>query len=78
MILGIAGGQTVPGSFDIDFSHTVTVGYQGPAGALTQSVSGLFGNIGEPVAAVPEPGSLALVVAGLLAVGGWRRRHPPQ
>ncbi|MDQ2779582.1 MAG: PEP-CTERM sorting domain-containing protein [Pseudomonadota bacterium] len=73
VILGSSGSQYVPGSFNFDLSHTVTVGYNGPAGAVTQSVSGLFGNIGDALP-VPEPGTLLLVLPGLAAVG-VRRRH---
>jgi hypothetical protein len=66
VLLGSAAWLYEPGSYDFDFSHTVTVGYQGPAGALTQSVSGVFDNIGDPVAlVVPEPGSLLMVLMGL-------------
>lgn len=71
VLLGSAAWMYSPGSYDFDFSHTVTVGYNGPAGALTQSVSGQFGNIGAALA-VPEPGSLALVLLGLLAISARR------
>ena len=78
VLLGSASWLYEPGSYDFDFSHTVTVGYQGPVGAQTQSVSNVFGNIGTPVVVnVPEPGSLVLVLAGLtIVVGGarWRQR----
>ena len=73
VVLGAAGWLDSPGAYDFDFSHTVTVGYQGPAGTHTASVSGVFGNIGGPLA-VPEPGSLMLVVAGLVAAGTALRR----
>ncbi len=74
VLLGAAGWQTMPGSFDFDFSHTVTVGYQGPAGALTSSVSGAFNNIGAPLP-VPEPGAWSLMLAGLAATGWMVRRR---
>jgi hypothetical protein len=73
ILLGSAGWRFEPGSFDFDFSHTVTVGYQGPAGGATQSVSGVFSNIGE--LQVPEPGSLLLVSAGLLVMTSRRRQR---
>jgi hypothetical protein len=73
VLLGSSGAQYVPGSFDFDLSHTVTVNYNGPAGAVTQSVSGLFDNIGDPLA-VPEPGSLALVMVGLIGMAVRRVR----
>lgn len=74
VVLGSAAWLFNPGSYDFDFSHTLTVGYQGPAGALTQSVSGLFGNIGDPLS-VPEPGSLILALAGLFAMRSGVRRN---
>jgi hypothetical protein len=74
VLLGSAAWLYSPGSYDFDFSHTVTVGYNGPAGALTQSVSGQFGNIGAALA-VPEPSSLALVLLALTATGVRRLRR---
>jgi hypothetical protein len=76
VLLGSAAWLYEPGSYDFDFSHTVTVGYQGPAGALTQSVSGVFDNIGDPVAlVVPEPGSLLMVLMGLGGLVGLGRHR---
>lgn len=72
VLLGVAGWQYAPGAYDFDFSHTVTVGYQGPAGATTQAVSGVFSNI--TAAPVPEPGSLALVLLGLGVLAGACRQ----
>ena len=78
MLLGAAGWQTMPGLFDFDFSHTVTVRYQSPAGALTSSVYGEFNNIGAPLPVpvpVPEPGAWSLMLAGLAATGWMVRRR---
>jgi hypothetical protein len=69
-------GDNGPGTLDADFAHTVLVNYAGPQGATTTSVSGLFNNIAPPVAAVPEPGSLGLILLGLLAgICSRKRRH---
>lgn len=66
---------TEPGTLDMDLSHTLTFGYTGPAGATTQSVSGLFTNITNPTAApVPEPGLMTLLAFGACAFAA-RRRH---
>ena len=68
LLLGASGSTTSVGDYDIDFSHTLTLSYQGPAGSTVQSVSGTFANI----SAVPEPSTPALlllltVIAGTLA-----------
>lgn len=73
ILLGGAGWLYQPSSYDLDFSHTLTVAYQGPVGSVTSSVSTVFGNIGS-LSAVPEPTSLALVFAALAVV--WARSTP--
>jgi hypothetical protein len=61
-----------------DFSHTVTASYAGPQGATTLSASGLFpGTValnGAP-AAVPEPGTWALLIGGFGLSGAALRRR---
>lgn len=60
-------------SVTLDFSHTVHTGFTAPADATTYSASGLLPNT-LPLAAVPEPASWAMALAGLMAVG-WRARR---
>jgi hypothetical protein len=72
LLLG-AGGQPGPDqSFNIDLSHTVTLGYQGPTGTTTSSSSGMFTNI---ASSVPEPQSWALMLLGLAATVSIARRR---
>lgn len=52
-------------TFVIDFSHTVGASFSAPDGTLTTSASGLFPNT---VSAVPEPGSLVLLLTGGLVI----------
>ena len=74
LLMSSGGAVSQPGSFSVDLSHTVTFGYQGPAGSVTQSVSGQFGNITNPTGtAVPEPSTVALMGLSLLALVGRRR-----
>lgn len=68
VLVGVAGQVSGPQFFNIDLSHTLTVGYSGPAGATTTSVSGLFHNF----RSVPEPGASALLAIGLVGFFGRR------
>lgn len=68
LFLGASGQLSTAGSsFDIDLSHTLTLGYAGPDGSVTTAASQQFANFGPtlPPASVPEPASLALVAGGL-------------
>ncbi len=59
----------------LDFSNTVTAGFEAPQGVQVRSSSGLFPNAAVPDGTVPEPSTLALLLvsgAGL----GWLRRNP--
>lgn len=61
---------------EMDFSHTVAAGFTAPDDATVYSASGQFPNtraLGNDPVPVPEPGTLALLVAGLGAAGMWRR-----
>jgi hypothetical protein len=71
----VVAGETgqVPYSGVMDYSHTVTVSYQAPIGADVYSSSGVFPNTA-PLAAVPEPETYALMLAGLGLVGFAARR----
>lgn len=71
ILVGIAGQVSGPNAFDIDLSHTLTVGYSGPLGTRTESVSGLFNNFAPY--SVPEPGGMALLLIGAAGVLTGRR-----
>lgn len=63
-------------SFDYDLSHTLDLSYQGPAGAMTSTVSGQFGGLPQvlpPSVPVPEPGSLLLLLGAIASFAGLRR-----
>lgn len=60
-------GQTGSASWVQDFGQTATLSYTAPAGALVSSRSGVFPGT---TSVVPEPGSLALLVLGLLGLAG--------
>jgi hypothetical protein len=49
--------------FSADYSDTATISLQAPAGVTVESSSGVFPGT------VPEPGSLSLVLAGLVSAG---------
>lgn len=63
------------GSFDIDFSHTLTASYEGPQGTTTLSQSGLFPGTAPLTTTVPEPTTISLMAAGLLLVAVQHRRR---
>jgi len=65
-------------SSEVDLSHTGTVDFAFAPGVSAYSDSGVFLGLGlDPVVpGVPEPGSMALMLAGLVAtVGLFRRRR---
>lgn len=63
-----------PGSLEVDFGHTMTVGYTGPAGTTTTSASGLFPFANGEEQEVAEPETAAILALGLLPLLAWRRR----
>lgn len=65
------------GSFDMDFSRTLTASYQGPTGTTTYSQSGVFPSTSLAPAntTVPEPATFVLIGAGLTVLGVVRRRR---
>ena len=75
-----AGGYTNVGggitSYVADFSHTATIAFNFEPGVAGSSGSGVFlGLPKEPdVVSVPEPGSLALMLAGMVGFVGVTRR----
>ena len=57
-----------------DLGHTITVGLQTPAGTIAASASGLFPNTVQ-MQPVPEPGTWALMLSGLLLLPALARRQ---
>ena len=66
----------VCGSYDMDFSHTLNLGYTGPDGSTTGSISGAFPNTVRTIDPIPspEPLTLSLFGAGLAGIAGMKRR----
>ncbi len=68
-----------PGELTVDLGHTLSLSYDGPAGATTQSASGVFPfatDPGTPGVTVSAPASMGLLGLGLLSlVAVSRRRH---
>lgn len=62
-------------SSSCDFSHTARIGLNVPTGVSFTSDSGVFLTGTNPVAAVPEPSTWALMLAGFAAVGRVARRR---
>lgn len=60
-----------------DFTHTVGATFNGPAGTITTSGSGLFPDT-VAMQPVPEPGTWALMLGGLLLLPTLARRHHSQ
>lgn len=61
----------------MDFSHTLNLGYTGPDGSTTGSISGAFPNTvrtADPIPS-PEPLSLSLFGAGLAGLAAAKRRQ---
>lgn len=57
-----------------DYSHTARVSYAGPDDSVTYSASGLFPGTAA-IAAVPEPSTWMLTLAGLITCGMLARRR---
>ncbi len=74
IVLGASGATNALGSYDINFANTLRLSYDGPAGATTTSVSGMFANINQPTS-VPEPSALALLCFGFVGIGFLLRRR---
>lgn len=76
LLIGSYGApSSATGSFDMDFSHTLTAQYSGPTGTTTHSQSGVFPGTLALVGTIPEPGSLVLSGLGVAAVCALRRRR---
>ena len=68
-------GSNGAASLTADFGNTVHVAYSGPAGATTTSVSGLFTQITNVPAQVPEPSTVSLMLAASCVAFVRRRRN---
>ena len=59
-----------------DFFNTLEMSYAGPAGGVTYSASGLFpGTLALAAVNLPTPGTLGLLLPGLLMFGWTQRRR---
>jgi hypothetical protein len=77
LTLGFSGQDAYAGYYDMDFSHTLNLGYTGPDGSTTGSISGAFPNTvrtTDPVPS-PEPLTLSLFGAGLAGLAAAKRRR---
>jgi hypothetical protein len=59
----------------MDFSHTLNLGYTGPDGSTTGSISGANTVCTADPVPSPEPLTLSLFGAGLAGIAGMKRRQ---
>lgn len=78
LLFGASGQVSGTDSFDFDLSHTLNLSFSGPDGSVMSAVSNQFANFGATLpdaAAVPEPGSAAIVLIALAGLAATRRRR---
>lgn len=77
-VLRLVTNVTPPGgaSAVADFFNTLEMNYVGPQGGVTYSASGLFpGTLALAAVSLPTPGTLGLLLPGLLMIGWAQRRQ---